>query len=152
LSDHPYSGANTRRNIFAFLVGKVPTAILTATILAMLARNLSAVEFGRYVVCMAMLDVALGFSTLGMDWLILRYVPMYRLHSTRGRLLRLILRVAVARVLVLVLVGAMIAALPEIFPAAAGRLPVDLVWYFCVLMVAEGATRMLRDNPACSSS
>ncbi|GGY58251.1 hypothetical protein OU994_09420 [Pseudoduganella sp. SL102] len=146
MSDHPYSGANTRRNIFAFLVGKVPTAILTATILAMLARNLSATEFGRYVVCMAMLDVTLGFSTIGLDWVILRYAPVYRLHSTRARLLGLILRVALVRVFVLAAVGALIFALATFFPAAAGKLPVDLVWYFCVLMVAEGATRMLRDN------
>lgn len=146
MSDHPYSGANTRRNIFAFLIGKVPTAILTATILGMLARNLSAAEFGRYVVCMAMLDITIGFSTLGLDWLILRFAPMYRLHSTRTRLIGLIVRVAVARVLMLALVAAGLAAVVRFFPGWAGKLPVDLVWYFGVLLVAEGATRMVRDN------
>ncbi|MBB3223199.1 hypothetical protein [Pseudoduganella umbonata] len=146
MSDHPYSGANTRRNIVAFLIGKVPTAILTATILGMLARYLTADEFGRYVVCMAMLEVTLGFSTLGLDWIILRYAPVYRLHSTRARLLGLIARVAVVRVLVLVPVGAVLIALPKFFPAGMGKLPVDLVWYFAGLLVAEGALRIVRDN------
>ncbi|TWI65143.1 hypothetical protein IP91_02549 [Pseudoduganella lurida] len=93
-----------------------------------------------------MLEVALGFTTVGLDWVILRYAPVYRLHSTRGKLIGLIARVAVVRVLVLMLVSVVLVVLPRFFPAGVGQLPADLVWYFVLLLVVEGSLRIVRDN------
>lgn len=146
MRDHPYSGANTRRNMVAFLVGKVPTAILTATLLGMAARYLTAHEFGRYVVCMAMLEITLGFSMFGLDWVIHRFAPVYRLHSTRRKLLTLITTVATLRLLVLLVVASGMVALYYQFPQALGELPVDLIWQFCPLLLIEGTMRIFREN------
>lgn len=148
MNDTPYSGANTRRNIVAFLIGKVPTALLTVAILGLSARTLAAAEFGRYVLVMAMVEIVLGTSTLGLDWILLRYAPVYRLNGSRGSLTRMIATVAAARGAVLsLLVAALLAGGPAL--AAAGHalpLPADLYAPFGVLLVTEGVMRILRDN------
>lgn len=148
MTDAPYSGANTRRNIVAFLIGKVPTALLTVSILGLSARTLTAAEFGRYVLVMAMVEIVLGTSTLGLDWVLLRYAPVYRLNGSRAGLIRLIATVAVARCAVLALVVlALMRAGPAL--AAAGHplpLPADLIGPFGLLLVIEGGMRILRDN------
>lgn len=148
MNDTPYSGANTRRNIVAFLVGKVPTALLTMAILGLSARTLPAAEFGRYVLVMAAVEIVLGTSTLGLDWILLRYAPVYRLNGSRAGLARMIAAVAAARgVLLSLLVAALLAGGGAL--AAAGRslpLPPDLYLPFGVLLVTEGVMRILRDN------
>lgn len=148
MSDAPYSGANTRRNILAFLVGKVPAALLTVAILGLSARTLTAAEFGRYVLVMAAVEIALGTSTLGLDWILLRYAPVYRLNGSRAGLMRMIGAVAAARgVLLSLLVAALLAGGGAL--AAAGHalpLPPDLYAPFGLLLVTEGVMRILRDN------
>ncbi len=146
--DAPYSGANTRRNIVAFLIGKVPTALLTVSILGLSARTLIAAEFGRYVLVMALIEIVLGTSTLGLDWVLLRYAPVYRLNGCRRGLIRMIAAVAAARCLVLSLIALLMLATSRALTAAGYALPIplDLLWPFGILLVVEGVTRILRDN------
>ncbi|MTV42028.1 hypothetical protein, partial [Duganella radicis] len=148
MTDAPYSGANTRRNIVAFLIGKVPTALLTVSFLGLSARTLSAAEFGRYVLVMAMVEIVLGTTTLGLDWVLLRYAPVYRLHGCRGGLMRMIGAVAAARCAILSLVALLIAGAGPALAAAgyALPLPADLAGPFGLLLVIEGGMRILRDN------
>lgn len=141
----PYSGPQTRRNIVAFLVGKVPTAVLTACVLGLSARVLPAAEFGHYVVGMALVELVLGLSSFGLDWILLRFLPEYRLRGSRRALLRLVAAVAACRVLLLAAVaGALLAArsqgwLPDSFPPA-------LAGVLALLLIVEGGMRILRDN------
>ena len=141
----PYSGPQTRRNIVAFLVGKVPTAVLTACVLGLSARVLPAAEFGHYVVGMALVELVLGLSSFGLDWVLLRFLPEYRLHGSRGALARLVAGVALCRMLLL---AALAAGLLQ--ARAAGWLPAavapGLAQVLAVLLVAEGGLRVLRDN------
>lgn len=148
MTDAPYSGANTRRNIVAFLIGKVPNALLTVAILGMFARTLPAEEFGRYVLVMAMVDIVLGTSTLGLDWVLLRYAPVYRLNGCRRGLAQLIGGVVVARCLILLLVALLLASAAPLLAGIgyALPLPLDLIAPFGVLLVIEGGLRILRDN------
>jgi O-antigen/teichoic acid export membrane protein len=139
----PYSGPQTRRNLAAFLVGKVPTAVLTASILGLSARLLSPAEFGHYVVAMALLELALGLSSLGLDWILLRFLPEYRLHGDRRSMARLVGAVAASRVLLLTLLGALWLALPGARPAG---MPAALALPLAALLVVEGGMRVLRDN------
>lgn len=148
MNDTPYSGANTRRNIVAFLIGKVPTALLTVAILGLSARTLTAAEFGRYVMVMAMVEIVLGTSTLGLDWVLLRYAPAYRIHGRRRGLVRMIAAIAGARCLVLALIVlAMMAGGRALADAGhALPMPLDLMAPFGALLVIEGGMRILRDN------
>jgi O-antigen/teichoic acid export membrane protein len=141
----PYSGPQTRRNIVAFLAGKVPTAVLTACVLGLSARVLPAAEFGHYVVGMALVELVLGLSSFGLDWVLLRFLPEYRLHGSRAALARLVGSVAVWRVLVLSLVASALLLLRGLglLPA---NLPAGLVNVLAVLLVVEGGMRILRDN------
>ena len=141
----PYSGPQTRRNIVAFLAGKLPTAVLTACVLGLSARVLPAAQFGHYVVGMALVELVLGLSSFGLDWVLLRFLPEYRLHGSRAALARLIVKVAGWRMLLLAAVaGALLLA------RGAGRLPAntpgELVNVLAVLLVVEGGMRILRDN------
>lgn len=136
----PYSGSQTRRNIVAFLAGKVPTAVLTACVLGLSARVLPAAQFGHYVVGMALVELVLGLSSFGLDWVLLRFLPEYRLHGSRRALARLIGTVAAWRMLLL---AAVAAALLLVRPA---NLPAGLVNVLAVLLVVEGGMRILRDN------
>ena len=141
----PYSGPQTRRNIVAFLAGKVPTAVLTACVLGLSARALPAAEFGHYVVGMALVELVLGLSSFGLDWVLLRFLPEFRLHGSRTALVRLVAMVAAWRVLLLALVAAGLVLargtglLPADFPAA-------LAGVLAALLLVEGAMRILRDN------
>jgi len=141
----PYSGPQTRRNIAAFLVGKVPTAVLTASVLGLSSRVLPAAEFGHYVVAMALVELVLGLSSFGLDWVLLRFLPEYRLRGGRQALARLVATVAACRMLLLsVVAGGLLLAhgegwLPASFPPA-------LAGVVALLLVVEGVMRILRDN------
>ncbi|WP_395406739.1 lipopolysaccharide biosynthesis protein [Pseudoduganella sp. UC29_106] len=141
----PYSGHQTRRNIVAFLAGKVPTALLTAAVLGLSARVLPAADFGYYVIGMAFVELALGLSTLGMDWVLLRFIPDVRLHGSRSVLARLVGGVAGCRLLVLSLIAAGMLLWREPLRQATG-FPPELAGVLAMLLVAEGTMRVLRDN------
>lgn len=141
----PYSGPQTRRNIVAFLVGKVPTAVLTACVLGLSARVLPAAEFGHYVVGMALVELVLGLSSFGLDWVLLRFLPEYRLHGSRSALARLVATVVGCRVLLLTAVaGALLLARHAGWLPAS--LPSSLAGVLAALLVVEGGMRILRDN------
>jgi O-antigen/teichoic acid export membrane protein len=139
----PYSGPQTRRNLVAFLVGKVPTAVLTACVLGLSARLLPAAEFGHYVVAMALVELVLGLSSFGLDWILLRFLPEYRLHGDRRSLARLVGGVAACRVLLLAAIAAAWLAVSGLRPAS---LPAALAIPLALLLVVEGGMRVLRDN------
>src|SRR5471030_2661939 len=146
MTNSPYSAANTRKNIVAFLLGKVPTALLTASILALSARTLNPTEFGRYVLVMAMLELTMGMSSFGLDWILLRYAPVYRNHGDRSALTRLLTGIVLLLITVLVLTGGLLFAFTQELQAHGWSLPSDLFWPFFALLVVEGAMRIFRDN------
>jgi O-antigen/teichoic acid export membrane protein len=141
----PYSGHQTRRNIVAFLLGKVPTALLTAAVLGLSVRVLPAADFGYYVIGMAFLELALGLSTLGLDWILLRFIPDVRLHGSRRMMARLVASVAGGRLLVLSLLAVAMLLAREPLRLATG-FPPELVGVLAALFVVEGTMRVLRDN------
>ncbi|WP_342118554.1 oligosaccharide flippase family protein [Pseudoduganella sp. OTU4001] len=139
----PYSGPQTRRNIVAFLVGKVPTAVLTACILGLSARVLPAAEFGYYVTAMAAMELVLGLSNFGLDWLLLRFIPEYRLRGTRRGMVRLLAAVLGLRLLLLAAIAGALLLAPRWLPAGAPAGQLDVL---ALLLLVEGALRLLRDN------
>lgn len=142
----PYSGPQTRRNIAAFLAGKVPAAVLTACVLGLSARVLPAAEFGYYVTAMAALELALGLSSCGLDWVLLRFLPTCRLHGSRRAAVRLVAGVLASRLLLLaVLGGVLLLAARWLHPAVPPGL-VPLLDVLAPLLLLEGGLRLLRDN------
>jgi len=141
----PYSGRQTRRNIVAFLAGKVPTALLTAAVLGLSARVLPAADFGHYVIGMAFIELALGLSTLGLDWILLRFIPDVRLFGSRRIMARLVAAVAGCRLLMLSLMAGAMLLWREALQQATG-FPAELAGVLAGLLVVEGCMRVLRDN------
>ncbi|HEY1147693.1 MAG TPA: oligosaccharide flippase family protein [Pseudoduganella sp.] len=123
----------------------MPTALLTAAVLGLSARVLPAADFGYYVIGMAFIELALGLSTLGMDWVLLRFIPDVRLHGSRRVLARLVGGVAGCRLLVLSLIAAGMLLGRELLRQATG-FPPELAGVLALLLVVEGTMRVLRDN------
>lgn len=142
----PYSGANTRRNVIAFLVGKIPNALLTAAILTWTVRLLDVHQYGIYIAAMAALEMVANFSTLGCDWILVRYVPECRVANDKAGIWRLLGLVVSLRIVLLI--GPLLAigsgvlhvSLPR--DAAGG----GLAWLFCALVLTECVMRLFRDN------
>ena len=146
MTNSPYTAANTRRNAVAFLVGKVPTALLTIAVLWMASRSLNANEFGRYVAVMATLEVSLGFSSFGFDWILLRYVPEYRVNHSRSGLIRLVCMVVAGRGFVLLLLASCLYFFNEIFVSQGIQATANVAMPLALLIVVEGILRIFRDN------
>lgn len=146
MSASPYSGASTRKNLVAFLLGKIPTALLTAAILGLSARALDADQFGRYILVMAAVEFSLGMSTLGLDWILLRYLPVYRVHGHRSGLVKLLAAVAGGRAIVLGTLALIVVLGSAALHALGLPLPADLYQLFGLLLVIEGVMRIFRDN------
>jgi O-antigen/teichoic acid export membrane protein len=142
----PYSGSKTRRNLISFLIGKVPNALATAGLLALLARALSSVDLGHYIVGMAVIELALGLSTLGIDWVLLRFVPEYRVNGSRRELIVLVLKALAARFCVLLLVATVLLGGATLIMGGMADFPMELALPLVLLLVAEGLNRIVRDN------
>jgi O-antigen/teichoic acid export membrane protein len=114
-------------------------------VLGLSARVLPAGEFGHYVVGMALVELILGLSSFGLDWVLLRFLPEYRLRGSRPALVRLVAAVAACRLLLLALVagGLLLAGSRGLLPAS---FPPDLAGALALLLVIEGVMRVLRDN------
>jgi hypothetical protein len=146
MNDSPYSGINTRRNVKAFLIGKVPTALLTMTALWLASHYLTPIQFGLYVTVMATLEVSLGFSSFGLDWILLRYIPSYRVAKSRFGLIRLIKIVSLIRFSILLLFTICVLILKNFGVYNNLFITEGITELLCLLVIIEGMMRVFRDN------
>lgn len=144
-----YSARRTLNNAIVFGVGKVFSALATLFWLGLVVRLLGVNEYGHYLAAIAALETSIVIGAVGLDWIVVRYVPeLYVKQAFRGLrrfLVQAVLaRLAVSAALAVLLFGlATFVELPEAKATIAlqqNAVPI------CLLLVTESILRLLRDN------
>lgn len=141
-----YSGERTLRNAWQFLIGKGFTAICTVFLVGFVVRFLALTEYAFYISVVAALETGLVLSSLGIDWVIIRYVPQFVVGGTYTGLKTFIASMVVYRFISMV-VFAGIAAIATYYLEPiqfVGRTIALLL--LTALFISEGLLRLLRDN------
>ena len=140
-----YSEQAFRRAAKYFLLGKFPSAVLAFANLALLVRLLSVAEYGVYVMFVAVLELTLTFSTFGLDWVMWRYLPEYRVYATHPQLMRFIGTFMALRLAVLLVLATLATTVLEptltTLELKAWHLAASV---YVVVLVLEGVGRFLR--------
>jgi len=141
-----YSRQRTISNAKVFVLGKAVSALLTIAWLGWLLRLLELRDYAVYVAAMACLEAGIALSSLGVEWLLLRYVPEYVTHGARQLLGPLIVKVLSVRVLGVLLAIAASGLALQFWegPAALANAGVGLC--LALLLLSEACMRLLRDN------
>jgi len=97
LNDAPYSAARLKRGLAYFAIGKAAAALLGVINFALIVQVLAVSEYAAYVSIIAAMELAIAFSTFGVDWAGLRYLPEVREHGNGRALCLLIFRLCSIR-------------------------------------------------------
>lgn len=135
-----------RRALLHFLAGKGITAPLTFLILLMLVRWMPLADYGAYVTSLAIIEIAIALSDLGISWVATRFLPAYAVAATQAALTRITLLVIAARAFTL----AVIALILWQFAAVAARVAgleayVAGIGVAAALLAVDGLGRFVRD-------
>lgn len=141
-----YSLRNIRRSAGHFLLGKAGSAVLTFLAFALTARLLGTDHYGTYASLMAGLELALGLSTLGMDWATGRFLPEYRIRAQRSQLALFMAATCGLQAGLLLLVGLVMAFNAASLAAPLGLADSVLLQLYGAVLVAEGIARVVRDQ------
>lgn len=142
-----YTGQRVKRSLFAFLFGKLGSGILGFLAFALLARLLEREEFGALVASMAFVEILIGLSTFGIDWVAAIWLPSYRIHAPQGVFWRFVGRLVGLRAVCLVLASLLALSFAEGIARFVGL--GDWLWVFRIyLLVAclDGMLRYLKDT------
>ena len=147
MSDSPYSTAALKRSAAHFLTGKAASALLTLVFVLWLVRLLAMEEYGAYVVLVAGMELALAITSLGLPWVVARYLPEFRLHASGKMLAHFVWQVSV-RIGLFLVAGALMLfiAMPWLL------LPLELAQYtnvariYLLVLLLEGLGRRIREN------
>jgi O-antigen/teichoic acid export membrane protein len=143
-ADAPYSAVRLKRGLGYFISGKGAAALLGLINFTLVVQLLPVEEYAGYVTIIAALEVAIAFSTFGLDWAGLRYLPEMREQSSGAGLRLLVWRLCGYRAASLGAVALLGAALlPWLMHQAQldAFLPIAKI-YLCVLC-AEGMLRFI---------
>jgi len=142
-----YSGQRVKRSLLAFLFGKLGSGILGFLAFALVARLLEREEFGALVASMAFVEILIGLSTFGMDWVAAIWLPSYRIHAPQNVFWRFVGRMVALRAVCLVLASLLALVFAEWIARFVGL--GDWLWVFrFYLLVAclDGMLRYLKDT------
>ncbi|HRO58625.1 MAG TPA: oligosaccharide flippase family protein [Burkholderiaceae bacterium] len=97
--EHYYSLARFRSNLLSFAAGRTISALTSFAIFVLLARSLPVADYGRYLTLLATTELILLYSSLGIPWVAIRFVPEYRERASSRQLYRLLAGMALANLL-----------------------------------------------------
>ena len=97
MADSHYSAARLKRGLAYFGFGKAAAALLGLINFTLIVRLLPVPEYAAYVSIIAAMELAIAFSTLGLDWVGLRYLPEVRERGSGGDLRALVNRLCLYR-------------------------------------------------------
>lgn len=141
-----FDAARLRRAILHFLAGKGITAPLTFLILLMLVRWMPLADYGAYVTALAIIEIAIALSDLGMNWVVTRFLPAYAVAATNAALTRITLGVIAVRGLTLVFTGVVMWQLAGWVAHLAGLDDyVPALGLVAALLAVDGVGRLIRD-------
>lgn len=147
MNNSPYSGSAVKRSAGHFLVGKAVSALLTFAILLWLVRLLNVSEYAAYITFVAALEITLGVANIGLPWMEARYLPEFRLHASKVRLIRFLVQLIQCQLAILLLV-----AVSAWFCLDWLLLKTEMVPYlqsaqlYVFMLVVDGMGRRLRDS------
>lgn len=141
-----FDAARLRRALLHFLAGKGITAPLTFLILLMLVRWMPVSDYGAYVTSLAIIEIAIALSDLGMNWVVTRFLPAYAVAATKSALTRITLAVIAVRGATLVVTGLVIWQLAGLVARLAGLDDyVPSIGLVAALLAVDGVGRLIRD-------
>ena len=91
-----YSMGLFRSSLVAFAAGRVTSALIGFTLFLVLARSLPLGDYGQYLTLLAGLELIVLYTSLGIPWIGIRYMPEYRIHAGGPALRRLLLQLGLA--------------------------------------------------------
>ena len=99
-----YSVERLRSSLIAFGAGRAISALTSFAIFVLLAKTLPVTEYGYYLTLQAVVELVLLYSSLGVPWVAIRFIPEYRLRASARRLRRFLSGLVLANLLPLVAV------------------------------------------------
>lgn len=144
-----YSGRKTVNNAVVFAVGKVFSALATLFWLGLVVRLLGVGEYAKYVAAMAGLETGIAIAAVGLDWVIVRYVPELYVKGALAELRKLILWTAAARLVVATSIAALGVLAIQVAARAGFEWATTWQTYALpvgVLLASESVLRLVRDN------
>lgn len=143
----PYAGKALKRGALGYLGGRATSAILTFTAFALAARVLPLAEYGRYAAALALVELVMLLSTLGMEWVTARVLPEARLNAGGRGTARLVLRFSALQGVQMLVAGALLAAAAAPLGDLLRLGGSDTLFRLSgALMAIEGFGRVLRDQ------
>jgi O-antigen/teichoic acid export membrane protein len=88
----PYTAQHVRKGIGLFLSGRAVQLVANIATMLILVREMAVADYAQYVTATAAATVLGTLSILGMDRLVMRYVPQGRLEASPAQLQRFIRR------------------------------------------------------------
>lgn len=143
-TDHAYSVQRTLKNALHFLIGKGFSALCTAFLLGFIVRFLPVQEYGYYVSAIATLETGFGLSSLGLNWVIVRYTPYFFINSPYKALCRFIINAFILRFLLLFTYAVGLIALTYYFKPVLFLTYRPVIFISAALFITEGLLRQLR--------
>jgi len=144
---NPYGGASVRLGIIIFITGRGFSAVLTFAAFAMAARLLNLPEYGIYAASLALMEIGIALSSVGLDWVAARTLPDYRVYAGGRATVAMILRLGAIQSFILISVGTLFAVnathLAEILQLQDAANAFLLAG---VLIAVEGVGRLSRDQ------
>jgi len=139
-----YTLGRLRRGFRHFVVGKIVGGLLGLATLTLVAHALSVPEYAAYVAIMAGVEIAIGLSTFGVDWIGIRYVPEYQVKAGSARLRIFLLKLYAARLASLMAIAGLLLwwRMPESEAVSASVWQQVAIWY-CLLLLTDGMTRFV---------
>lgn len=138
----PFSVARMRGSLYLFAAGKVMSGLIGIAWLLALVRALNVHDYGGYVALIAMLEVVLALSTVGVYAFAQRYVTEARLAHNLGALRRVVGYSVAYRVLTLLVASALLFSFADSLARLIGQPDLAPVLRLYVLVVAcEGLAR-----------
>jgi len=148
MGNSTYSQGNIRSSIQKFAIGKAITAPGTFFLVFVLAATMPGPDYAAYIVTASGLEIALAFSTVGLDWLMQTAIPSARTHGNSRQLRKLIALLAGLQTVPYVIAGTCFWFFsPLISRALGGVASPALIEFYGLIVIAEGlGGRMLRDQ------
>ncbi|MEK8050123.1 oligosaccharide flippase family protein [Ideonella sp. DXS22W] len=147
MQESPYSAKRLRRAGLYFAVGRVVTALLTLVVFATVARRLALPDYGVYTLGLSVVELGIGLGAFGLDALMGRLLPEYRVAASGVATSRLLAALASAQLAGIALGAVLLWGLASLIaswmaaPALAEHLPA-----FALVLVLEGLARIMRDQ------
>lgn len=146
MSEHtePFSAARMRASLYLFGGGKVFAGLIGVAWLLTLVRALDVASYGGYIVLIAILEIVLLVSNVGVYPFAQRYITEARLPHNLVLLPGLVWRSLAYRCITLALAGGVIAVLAQSVAGLVGQaLLAPVLVVYALVILFEGATRYL---------